>query len=224
MRLKEAQTRKGHNIALLVEPPSLSMTHYDTAHALRGHFDVILTPWAGAVEWYGSPFVHYCLGGSWIRPQEWGPRDKTETVSLIVSEKQAAYGHQLRHRVLDLLQHKHRFDVWGRGVRPMSSKMDALGPYQYSIVIESIDLRGYFSEKLIDCLSVGTIPLYCGARDIDDYFPGLPTWTSLDGLDFLLTSPPSISDRVQLKWLHNAARYRCAEDWIVTNLEGVFND
>lgn len=224
MHLKEAVDHMDRSIALLIEPPSLSMTHYEMAYALRDYFDVILTPWAGAVDWYGPPFVHYPLGGSWIPLDQWGIHAKTDKVSMIISEKRKAHGHWVRKNVANALWDKHQFNLWGRGTRPMESKVQALGPYQYSIVIESIDLRGYFSEKLIDCLSVGTIPLYWGAPDIDQYFPGLPTWRTIDELDALLACPPKVDEETQRMWLHNAARYRCAEDWIVTNIEGVFDD
>ena len=224
MHLKEAIDHRGTAIALLVEPPSLSMTHYNMANELRNHFDVILSPWAGAADWYGDSFIHYSIGGSWIPLDQWSLHDKTKTVSMIISEKTGALGHQMRHRVKKHLWDIHRFDLWGRGVRPMESKVQALGLYQYSIVIESINLLGYFSEKLIDCLSVGTVPLYWGAHDIERYFPGLPTWHTIDELDALLALPPNISTAQRLMWLNEARKYRCAEDWIATNIEGVFDD
>ena len=224
MHLKRAITHEGTAIALLIEPPSLSHTHYTMAYELRDHFDVILSPWAGGSDWYGTPFIHYPLGGSWIPLDQWGlwDKDKRWKTSIIISEKAGAIGHRLRHEVVKRLGEK--LHVWGRGTFPMESKTQALGPYKYSIVIEPINLLGYFSEKLIDCLSVGTIPLYWGAPDIEDYFPGLPTWHTMDELGALLASPPEVDQETQLMWLNEARKYRCAEDWIATNIEGVFDD
>lgn len=51
------------------------------------------------------------------------------------------------------------------------SKFEVLSKYQFSLCFENMRMDGYISEKLFDCLYVGTIPLYVGAPDILKYVP-----------------------------------------------------
>jgi hypothetical protein len=46
-----------------------------------------------------------------------------------------------------------------------------LSSYQFSICYESMGIKGFISEKLFDCLMVGTIPIYLGAPDVADRIP-----------------------------------------------------
>jgi len=54
---------------------------------------------------------------------------------------------------------------------PCLSKYKVLSHYNFSLCFENTQMKGYVTEKLIDCLYVGTIPLYLGAPDIADYIP-----------------------------------------------------
>lgn len=200
-------------MALLVEPPSLSKSHYNVAFELADRFEVVMSPWR-LFAFKRPNFLHYPLGGSWIAPHKWGlhNEDKTKPVSLILSEKTKAVGHRIRHEVEHRFGSKYAIDVWGRSVRPMESKTEALTPYCHSIVVESIACYGYFSEKLIDCLSTGTVPLYWGCPDIECFFPGISTWSSYYELEELLEEPPVVSDETRLDWLDRAQSFKCAED------------
>jgi len=51
------------------------------------------------------------------------------------------------------------------------SKYKILSHYNFSLCFENTQMKGYVTEKLIDCLYTGTIPLYMGAPDIADYIP-----------------------------------------------------
>ena len=42
--------------------------------------------------------------------------------------------------------------------------------YRFSIVIENCKRDYWFTEKLIDCLRTGTIPIYWGCPSIGDFF------------------------------------------------------
>ena len=43
--------------------------------------------------------------------------------------------------------------------------------YRYCLCIENAKFPGYVTEKLIECLVAGVIPLYMGAPDIEKYIP-----------------------------------------------------
>lgn len=51
------------------------------------------------------------------------------------------------------------------------SKYNGLKQYNYSLCIENSCYKGYFTEKITDCLLSWTIPIYFGCTNIDKYFP-----------------------------------------------------
>ena len=55
---------------------------------------------------------------------------------------------------------------------PCASKYEVLGRYEFSLCLENMAMKGYLTEKLFDCLYVGAIPLYLGAKDIENLVPG----------------------------------------------------
>lgn len=51
------------------------------------------------------------------------------------------------------------------------SKYEVLSHYRYCLCFENMEMTGYVTEKIFDCLYAGTIPLYWGAPDIDLLIP-----------------------------------------------------
>ena len=45
-----------------------------------------------------------------------------------------------------------------------------LKDYAFSITLENWIQDNYFSEKIMDCFMLGTVPIYMGAKKILDYF------------------------------------------------------
>lgn len=126
--------------------------------AMEKPFDYVLTHNQNFVtnkNWLWVPH-----GGSWIAFDQWGIHKKTKNVSIILSDKKSMRGHQLRHEVVE--KFGDRFDgIFG--LDGFTRKFDCLADFRFSVVIESEKTPYFFSEKLIDCLSVGTIPIYWGS-------------------------------------------------------------
>jgi len=61
------------------------------------------------------------------------------------------------------------------------SKYEVLSRYNFSLCFENMSMDGYVTEKIFDCLYAGTIPIYMGAKDIENY---LPQRTYIDFLKF----------------------------------------
>lgn len=219
-------SRSPTNIAILIEPPAFSTTHYEKAKRLEAHFDAIFTYDLEHLE-RGAPWLFYPFGGSWIR--EWHVYEKLRPVSLIVSPKRVTEGHRLRHEIAG------RFgpavDVWGarsEGEPYWSPKHEALRHYMYSIVVESGPDDYWFTEKLIDCLSQGTVPIFWGYPSVRRFFEadGIITFETLDDLERVLAS---ISEQDYLRRLpairrnlELAREFRCAEDWLVKRYGRLF--
>lgn len=96
---------------------------------------------------------------------------KTEHLSVICSHKAMCEGHRARIRFLDRLQALLPMHRFGRDVRPLADKWDGLAPYRYSIAIENSRVTHYWTEKIADCFLAGTVPIYWGCPNIEDYFP-----------------------------------------------------
>ena len=48
-----------------------------------------------------------------------------------------------------------------------------LKDYRFHVCIENFQSNMYFSEKVIDPVCAGVIPVYLGCRNIDEFFPGM---------------------------------------------------
>jgi len=110
---------------------------------------------------------------------------KTKLLSVLSSSKTITPGHERRLAFVGALKQwfGEEIDVFGRGIRDVEDKWDAIAPYKYHIVIENGLFPDYWTEKLSDTLLAGSYPLYAGCPNIGDYF-GENTLTLLDLTDF----------------------------------------
>ncbi|MGV6805740.1 MAG: glycosyltransferase family 10 domain-containing protein [Ruegeria sp.] len=96
---------------------------------------------------------------------------KTRSCSLIASAKRDLEGHQLRHKVINWARESGAdIDIMGRGYTPFERKSDGLATYRFSVVIENVRERNYFSEKLTDAILCSTVPIYWGCPNVGDFF------------------------------------------------------
>jgi len=54
---------------------------------------------------------------------------------------------------------------------PVESKYETLSRYRFAICFENMAMPGYITEKMFDCFFAGTIPVYLGAPDVENYIP-----------------------------------------------------
>ncbi|WP_246175768.1 glycosyltransferase family 10 domain-containing protein [Roseovarius bejariae] len=111
------------------------------------------------------------FGSTWV--PNWPDLDTTKTkmCSLIASAKRELEGHALRHEIVEWAKAEGvTLDVMGGGYQRFKAKSDGLAPYRYSVVIENVRERDYFTEKLIDALLCKTVPIYWGCPNIAEYF------------------------------------------------------
>lgn len=99
--------------------------------------------------------------------------EKKKELSVISSTKAFSDGHRLRLAFVNTLQNHFgdRIDVFGRGIREIEDKWDALAPYKYHIAIENCAVNDYWTEKISDPLLAGCHPIYYGCPNIEKYFP-----------------------------------------------------
>ena len=134
--------------------------------------------------------LFFPVGGAWVF--DWRNVDKTKhhMCSLIASSKRKHVGHALRHDVVEWIQQSGLdVDIMGRGYQPFEVKTDGLAPYRFSVVIENVREKNYFSEKLVDAILCKTVPIYWGCPNIDDFFDtrAMILCDSLEGLQKAVT-------------------------------------
>ena len=112
--------------------------------------------------------ILFPFGDCWVPTEEQKIHNKTKSLSIIVSDKKWLPGHQLRHQVMSSIGEK--MDIFGRCCNYIENKGDALRDYKFNICIENLQNTNWFTEKLIDCLRTGTVPIYWGCPNIGDYF------------------------------------------------------
>jgi len=108
----------------------------------------------------------YAIGGFWIKEPK--IYKKSKMISMISSNKTMCDGHIKRLNWVEMLHDQ--VDLYGRGFNEIKYKEEGLCDYMFSVVIENSEVPGYFTEKILDCFATGTIPVYLGAPDIEDYF------------------------------------------------------
>ncbi len=77
---------------------------------------------------------------------------------------------KMRNDFLDFLQKKEQIDSGGRFKNnigmPVDSKLDFIKDYKFVLSFENSSNKGYTTEKLLEPLIVGSIPLYWGNKKI----------------------------------------------------------
>jgi len=104
--------------------------------------------------------------GFWIKEPK--IYEKSKMISMIASNKNMCEGHAIRLEWVEKLEGQ--VDLYGRGFNEIQDKEEGLCDYMFSVAIENGQYETYFTEKLLDCFSTGTIPVYLGAPDIGKYF------------------------------------------------------
>ena len=225
-----------YKVFLATEPPAIQPRLYETMAAVRGDFDVVLS--LAGPELVGGPnVVHWPWGSSWVPLSEWRVYPKSRLCSIIASGQRSAPGHKLRHEVIAALRERSfDCDALGHGYRPVGTKRDGLADYMFSIVIENSVPPGgaYMTEKIVDALAVGTVPVYWGNPAARRLFgAGVIPWDSLDELVALLPTltparyaelAPHVAANLERArafappetWLWNNV-FGCAFEWLAEN-------
>lgn len=112
--------------------------------------------------------VLFPFGDCWIPLDEQKIYEKTKFLSIIASSKKYLPGHKLRHDVM--VSAGTKMDIYGRCCNYVESKVDDLRDYKFNVCIENLQHTNWFTEKIIDCLRTGTVPIYWGCPNIGDYF------------------------------------------------------
>jgi len=155
---------------MIVEPDSIHQKYFHWTKRAPDRFFTVLTKNKDMLATHPRA-KKLVFGTTFIDDPSTIDISKSKRCSIVSSAKQSLPGHKMRHRIVDQIrQLKLDVDILGRGYKPFDKKEEGIAPYEYSVVIENSREIGYFSEKLVDCFLCGTVPIYWGALDIEDYF------------------------------------------------------
>ncbi len=173
----ETMGKPTRRYGMLVESPAINPEDYelfDRHLGLEKDFDAIFTYSARLLDKLpNAKFVPFCAS-VWIPQEELSPSlhaRKTRDCSIVSSAKQICELHRFRIAIAERCQREGLADAFGTfnggaAVPPMT----ALRDYRYSIVVENAIEDYFFTEKIVNCFAAQTVPIYCGARKIADFF------------------------------------------------------
>lgn len=216
--------RSDKKIGWLLEPREYKPQGYDNFKYVLNNIDFCFTYDRQLLEQFPEKTKFIPFGGLWIKDENIKLHPKTKNISMIYSHKNFMSGHKLRHQIAE--KYKDQIDLYGNGSkRPINTKEDGLVDYKYSVIIENSRTDNFFTEKLLDCLAVGTIPIYWGCPNIRNFFEGeaMLEFETLEDFENILETIKHIDyDNDDLSHFRNCnmldvSRYKLPEDWLYNN-------
>jgi len=160
----------------------------------QNNFDLILS-WKSKILQNCKNSEKFLFGGRFIDENKLNI-DKRNQITYLTSNKSFTSGHKFRQDIFNFLD-SHDFDgeyeIFIHKSPPRIDKEIIFNNAKFSIVIENGQEDDYFSEKLIECLSTKTIPIYRGCPTISQYFDmgGFLTFNTLEELIDVIVNLPS---------------------------------
>ena len=165
-------TSPEQSYGILFESKALIKSVYKRAPKVMAKFRNIFTYDADLLKLNSAIFKLIPGGGIWIGAPLGGGtieiKPKKRLVSMVSSKKRSCSLHRFRFRLAKKLAQEKIVDVYG--IEQWTHINDTLDDYMFSIAIENNAIDNYFTEKLLNCFAVGTVPIYLGCRNIDSFF------------------------------------------------------
>jgi hypothetical protein len=216
-----------YKILLCTEPPVVQPEMYAKVRELKGDFDLTLSladpSWVNDTDGVGN-VMQWSFGSSHVPLEQWSIYPKSQLCSIIASKQDWAPGHKMRHQAIAMIQ-RMGYDCkpLGKGYAFLDAKIDGLRDYMFSIVIENSISGRYMTEKIIDAVATGTIPVYWGTSFAKELFgEGIITFDSMEELEALIpTLTPELYKKMLPKAIANvdkARGYVPPERWLWNNV------
>lgn len=168
----ECNTPKDLSYGLLYESKALIKKVYKRAPNVMHNFRFIFTFDPDLLRLNPQIFKFAPAGGIWIGEEygggSFGIKEKSKLVSMISSRKKSCWLHRFRYKKARKLSKSNLVDVYG--IDKWVHINETIDDYMYSIVIENNNIDNYFTEKIMNCFAVGTVPIYLGCTNIDKFF------------------------------------------------------
>ena len=102
------------------------------------------------------------------------PAPKTKFINALIS---GSFNHSGRLEYLKEFMSYVQVDSFGkmynnRAIPPGTDKQRLIAPYKFTIAFENAISEDYVTEHFFDPLIAGSVPIYLGAPNVDDFAPG----------------------------------------------------
>ncbi len=213
-----------HKVAWLLEPRELKPSPYQAVEKYHKEFDLIITHDQEFIDRFDN-CKHIQQAECRVDDKDWGVHEKGKMVSLIAANKKIMEGHRFRFTVAEKLHDKHKFDLYGAAFdNYFQDKTDALKDYCFSITIHNTIQNNFFTDGIIDCFALGTIPIFRGCPNIGDFFDinGIITFNTIEELDHILSNLTKDDYYSRIESVKN--NYNIAKRFKRTNEDQIIDD
>jgi hypothetical protein len=130
---------------------------------VKGFTGVWLQQHAALIWFFGASFDELCAANYDAKSFE---------LSVVCSSARKFEAHRRRFEFVRELKDilGERLHWYGRGIRDVARKADAIVPYRYAIAIENNDIERFWTEKLADIYLGQAFPFYSGGANLGRYF------------------------------------------------------
>lgn len=216
------------SIALLIEPRPLQPKiyeyvedNYDDYKYIFTHDSILLNklPNAKLIIW----------GGVW----SWGDQEKdfTHPISMVASWKEEAPTRIERKQLAMRLKDDTRVDCYGTFDGGKFVDTDTIyGTYPFSIVVENYIDDYWITEKICNCFSHKTVPIYYGARKIDELFngKGIIHCDSIENILYIINYITKGSYKNRITYIEDnyqrVKKYEKFETWFYNEYGGLLDE
>lgn len=221
-QIYHSDTPRERSYGILYESKALIQRVYKKAPTVMHKFRHIFTYDPELLRLNPDVFKLIPGGGIWIGGAYGGGtieiKPKSKLVSMVSSTKRSCRLHRFRLRLAKKLAGAGLADVFG--LQQWVQINETLDDYMFSIVIENSVTENYFTEKLLNCFAVGTVPIYLGCRNIGAFFDEsgiiqVGRWTSFRRLVQRLTHEAYYDRMPAIRRNHALCKqYEVLEDFI----------
>jgi hypothetical protein len=215
------------SILTCLESPIFTPAFYDRVESLKAHFKHSILFHGGTHPLYFPSFDNKDLKA----PKDWSFRN---FLCMVTSNKHyrmlprhdgPSWGmalkgqlHDQRYLAIDYFKNRPGFGLYGKnwgGMFPECDiKLDTIREYRFNLAFENGVYPGYVTEKCIDALVAGCIPVYKGAEDRCEKIPenvliNADLFDSYDQMDHYLRE---MSEERALRLISNAQAWLRSEE------------
>lgn len=158
-------------IHLCMEPPNEMSLYRQYGNKLNRHIFSSINTGKSSVLSHGALPWHIDKSYDYLKKLNYLDLQKENRIAWITSNQIGTKGHIQRMEFLDKIININELDLYGRGIRQINDKWDALSKCKYGIAYENFSAPYYWTEKIIDCYLSYTMPIYIGNKNISNYFP-----------------------------------------------------
>lgn len=168
------------------EPPSVNAINSPDGYQYLKHFFPYIMSWNS--DWVDGKIIYKRNIPYYFKQLVVSniPFEEKKLLTSISGYKKSDYPGELyseRERLIDYFEQNYPqdFDFYGSGWDKQGHscyrghagvKAEVYQKYRFALCLENIGgIKGYITEKILDCLTAGIVPVYLGATDICEYIP-----------------------------------------------------